>query len=206
MLAASHTLARARFFLEAAEAAATRNEREALGHYLDSAIVFGRSVTFHLQKELAHHPGFDRWYELKQAEMAADPVMGVLKDMRNLILKQRAGRLNKTVHVGIVAELRLTATLDSVVIRARPWCRRSPKILLQDSRAWLRRRWRMAKTKLRPSRPPKARRDRVRVRETFYLEAAGLEDRSAFEVVREYLDKLEGVVIDAGRQFTISGE
>jgi hypothetical protein len=56
--------------------------------YLHSCITAIRSVTFTMQHELAHEPGFKDWYEQRQKELAADPEMAYLKEARNHVLKR----------------------------------------------------------------------------------------------------------------------
>ena len=58
---ARRTLRKARFFAGQAEQSKT-GQREAFETYLEAAIVFGRSVTYHIQKEFKHENGFDDWY------------------------------------------------------------------------------------------------------------------------------------------------
>ena len=45
----------ARFFAAQAVAVSPQ-KRDEFGHFIEAAIVFGRSATFHLQKEYAHAP------------------------------------------------------------------------------------------------------------------------------------------------------
>jgi hypothetical protein len=56
--------------------------------YLHSCITAIRSVTFTMQHELAHEPGFKDWYEPRQQELADDPEMAYLKEARNHVLKR----------------------------------------------------------------------------------------------------------------------
>jgi len=51
-------------------------------YYLSAFLSAFRSVTFFLQKQYAHDARFSSWYPQKQAEMAGDPVMKMLKDRR----------------------------------------------------------------------------------------------------------------------------
>ena len=64
MSTARATLDTARFFCDAAGRAA--DDVEAFRRYLQAAIVFARSVTFHLQKEYSDSAGFkDSWWPQK---------------------------------------------------------------------------------------------------------------------------------------------
>lgn len=62
--------------------------------------VFGRSVTFVLQGlRGVYGEAFDAWYEPRQAELAADPVAGFFKNLRNEVLKE-GGPLGQMWGVG----------------------------------------------------------------------------------------------------------
>jgi hypothetical protein len=52
---------------------------------LEAAIVFGRGVTFHLQKEYRRRPAFECWYCDQQSIMEADPIFKFFRDTRNFI-------------------------------------------------------------------------------------------------------------------------
>jgi hypothetical protein len=55
---------------------------------LNALLTAMRSVTFVLQKQLRHVDGFNAWYEQRQEQMKADPLMRWLVDARNAIEKQ----------------------------------------------------------------------------------------------------------------------
>ena len=57
-------------------------------YYLSAFVSALRSVTFYLQKQYAHEAAFGPWYESKQEEMRADPVLKLLVEKRNLALHQ----------------------------------------------------------------------------------------------------------------------
>lgn len=59
-------------------------------------IVYGRAATFALQGMKHKHPDFGAWYEQKQDEMRADPLMAFFRDLRNQIEKE--GRLTTKLH------------------------------------------------------------------------------------------------------------
>lgn len=48
-----------------------------------------RSVTFYLQAQFRSEPVFEAWYEKKQQEMRGDPLLRMLKDMRDEALHAR---------------------------------------------------------------------------------------------------------------------
>src|SRR2546429_184321 len=53
---------------------------------LTAFISAARSVTYIMQKEYRHRKGFWDWYQLKQDEMRADPLLRFIHDKRNEIL------------------------------------------------------------------------------------------------------------------------
>lgn len=86
--------------------------QEALGEYRDpdafclrvnSLLSAARTVTWILQKELAHEAGFRDWYQVRQEEMKADPLMRWLVGARNMIEKQGDLDLRSTARVSVVA-------------------------------------------------------------------------------------------------------
>lgn len=84
---ARNTLGKARFFLNQAELCET-SDREAFEAYLAAAIVFARSITFHIQKEYRHQPNFENWYSHHEAKMRDDPICKFFIEKRNLIVKE----------------------------------------------------------------------------------------------------------------------
>lgn len=63
-------------------------------YYLSAFVSALRSVTFYLQKQYAHEPAFAAWYEAKQQEMRADPVLRMLVEKRNTVLHQEPFELH----------------------------------------------------------------------------------------------------------------
>lgn len=72
-----------------------------LAHFMEACIVFARSVTLHLQKELAHAD----WYATRQDAMVIEPLFGFFRDRRNYILKE--GRLGVRRTAGVPTHLGL---------------------------------------------------------------------------------------------------
>ena len=54
---------------------------------LNALLSASRSVTFVLQRAMAHVPGFAEWYERKQAHMSEDPAMRFFVKLRNISQK-----------------------------------------------------------------------------------------------------------------------
>lgn len=199
---ARRTVERATFFLERAELCGT-DDRKAFEHFLEAAIVFGRSVTFHLQKEFGHLAGFESWYGEKQAQMASDPVFGFFKDKRNYILKEGPIPVPKTAAVAVTGTITFSSFVEARVTRAKPWYRRRPKIWLEDVRTAIVRpvrRWqyerRLAKKRKQHQQPTP-----TEVHERLHFEEPEWRDRAATDVLREYLLKLERLVAEAESRF-----
>src|SRR4029079_8468340 len=81
---AAALLQTARFGLE--DMVGKRPERRAAG--FRNAVVFGRNVTWALQNLKDAVPEFQAWYEARQEEMRADPLMKYFVEVRNGIEKQ----------------------------------------------------------------------------------------------------------------------
>jgi hypothetical protein len=202
---ARHTLERARFFL--AEARNTRiDDQERLLHFFEAAIVFGRSVTFHLQSQHAHEAGFDAWYGQQQVELMKDSLARFFLEKRNYVLKVGQLAVGKHVDVHIQSTVHLTASVSAVVVRGKPWYRRSPRILIADVlyplrqslHSWRDRRRIAARARARESN------GRVTVTESLRFADEAWQDRSALDLFHEYLDRLEPFVADAEKRFTTS--
>ena len=152
---ASLTLAKARLFLEQARRA-DRNDHHAISTNLEAAIVFCRSVTFHLQSQFAHAPGFDAWYAEQQNILREQRLSRFLLEQRNYVLKVGPAIVNRIVGVSITESAMMHGEITVEVVRGKPWYRRSLKILFEDLvyplrqriRLWReRRRWRAAAKK-----------------------------------------------------------
>jgi hypothetical protein len=61
---------------------------DAFSFELNAFLSASRSVTFVLQKSMAHVPNFDPWYQQRRLQMAADPAMRFFLELRNVSQKQ----------------------------------------------------------------------------------------------------------------------
>ena len=152
---ASLTLAKARLFLEQARRA-DRNDLHTIATNLEGAIVFCRSVTFHLQSQFAHAPGFDTWYKEQQNILREQRLSRFLLEQRNYVLKVGPAIVNRVVGVSITESVMMHDEITVEVVRGQPWYRRSLKILFEELvyplrqriQQWReRRRWRVAAKK-----------------------------------------------------------
>lgn len=197
-LTARRTLEKAWFFVaHAAEAAPT--DREAFIAFLEAAIVFGRSVTLHLQKELAHEPGFADWYAAEKAAMKGEALLTYFRDTRNFILKEGPAGIRKEILVTLPAVAVPIACVEARVIRSAPWYRRSPRILWADLLYPIRRRLRERQRRRRERRLQRETEQRTggSVTERFIFDDSRWRDRPALAVLGEYLGKLDAIVTQA---------
>lgn len=199
---AAQTLGRANFFLDCAQANIT-SDRRAFEHFLEAAIVYGRSVTFHLQKEFSKYSGFDDWYREKQEEMGKDPLFRFFLGKRNYILKEGPVSIQKTIAVTISETVVASDFVEVKVIRGKPWYKRGPKILLEDLRAPLLQKYRKWKYERELSQRRKIRnlQQQTEVSEILHFEEPEWRSRPAMDLVREYLQKLTTVIDEAERRF-----
>ena len=199
---ATITLAKARFFARQASQA-DANDREAITNNLEAAIVFARSVTFHLQSQFAHVPGFDAWYAEKQKQLREDRLGRFLLEQRNYVLKVGPAPVSRSISVSITESLSLTSELSVKVVRGRPWYRRSLKILLEDAtyplREWIRKlqdRW----AKKRAAREAEQNSSAIVLDAMFFTDPEW-EHTPALELLSRQLMSLEGLVLEAEARF-----
>lgn len=200
---ARDTLEQARFFLTRATEVAD-SDRVALGHFLEASIVFGRSVTLHLQKEFAHVEGFAEWYEPQRDRMGRDPLLRFFLEKRNYILKRGRLGVRKTVALSLRSTIQVTASVRIKVKRGTPWYRRSPQILLQDAAAPMRRwvsNWRRL-TRVRSIQAPRD--EETQVRESWHFDDPERRDEPALDLMTQYLDLLDEVVSQAEARFPLA--
>lgn len=131
------TLTRARFFADQAGLSSSA-EREVFETFLESAIVWGRSVTLHIKKQYRHRPGFDSWYSTHETRMREDPVFGFFLNTRNFILKEGPVAVHKNVTLSIQNSTIVVSDFADVRLkRGEAWHQRSIKTLWEDLRTLL---------------------------------------------------------------------
>jgi len=210
-------LDRAWYFL--AQAERTRGDRRTeLGYNLEAAIVFGRAVYHRLQYRAEQGPDADpsyrAWFRAKKEAMSSDQVLEYFRHQRDLTLKQRDIIPVKRVPIQGSVHGHSHVFADLTAVRERPWYRRSPRTLWLDFlslvlRPAQRGRDRAAFRVEEMRAAVRSRRDRVRqwwerrryvpsVRD-YYLDDPEGCDRSAVDLVREYLNRLDKIVAEADR-------
>lgn len=199
---ARRTLQRALFFLTQARSVGVE-DRVSFLHYFESAIVFGRSVTFHLQSEYAHSTGFESWYRGQQERMRADSLARFFVDKRNFVLKEGQLSIGKHADIEIHATVKLSTSVHVLVSRGQPWYRRSSRILVEDMLRPLRGRlneWRKQRHRARAD-MARARGRQATVTQSLRFADETWRDQPALELLERYLRGLEPLVSEAERQF-----
>jgi hypothetical protein len=211
---------RARDFLARAERLTATDRRE-FDDNLQAAIVFGRSVYHYLDSmaEAANaEAGYRAWFRSKKRVLAADAVLEYFRRERDLTLKERTEGVRRRVTLSAHAGAYVSGYAEMRVTRGAPWYRRNPRIIWQDVWAAVTRplkRWRhrVAEGLKRRRRVVRGRisawqarrraaREVPSVREFYFADTDPEgQDRPAVDLVREYLDRLEAVVVEAEASF-----
>lgn len=200
---ARSTIAKARFFLDRADEAGGE-DRFAFGNFLEAAIVFARSVTFHLQKEFAHQPEFKTWYEEHQKSLGQNKLARFLLEQRNYLLKQGPITTHRIIEMSMTESVHMSCSVTIKVIRGAPWYRRSPRILWDDATHPLREWFRSFRTKRDQAKARKLieqNRTPDTIRDHIYFSNDEWKSEPAIELVRRLLIELETVVSQAEQKF-----
>jgi hypothetical protein len=199
---AAQTVGRASFFLDHAEACAS-SDRRAFEHFLEAAIVYARSVTFHLQKQFSNDAGFDDWYRGRQEEMGRDPLNRFLLEKRNYILKEGPVSIRSTISVTISETIVASDFLEVQVIRGKSWYKRSLQILFEDLRAPLLQKYLKWKHEREVARRRKTldAQQQSEISELLHFEEPEWSSRPATDLVREYIRNLTVIVNEAEMRF-----
>ena len=203
---AASTIGKARFFLDCADKAST-NERVSLVNHLEAAIVFARSVTFHLQKEFSHQPEFANWYSEHQKSLAQNQLARFLLEQRNYVLKVGPIATHRVVQMAATVSAHASCSATITVKRGAPWYRRSLRVLWEDAtypvRVWyhhFRERQRLAKDQKQIER----RNPVDTTRDDIYFSHSEWKSEPAIELVRRLLSELEVIVRQAEQKFILA--
>ncbi len=205
---ARSTIAKARFFLDRADEVGTI-ERVAFCNYLEAAIVFVRSVTFHLQKELANQPEFGDWYAEHQKALGQNQLGRFLLEQRNYLLKEGPIATHRVIAMTVTASVHVSGSATVTVVRGAPWYRRSPRILWGDAIYPLRERFHLFRAKRNQAIARKLQEQEFRsdtTRDHIYFSHDEWKSEPAIELVRRLLAELEVIVVQAELKFLHTGD
>ncbi len=206
-LIARETLQKSRFFVSKARDT-TLEQRQEFATFLEAAIVFSRSVTFHLQKELAENPRFDPWYQSWQHRLGASAISRYLLDQRNYVLKEGPLETRRVISMMGTSSIRLRDSVTVTVHRGTPWYRRSLAIIVEDLlrpyREWKRHRLDQLQQKVEARRARKAAKAAARAAVTsdaIYFADEEWSGTPAIDLVEQHLSLLDELVTEAEAVF-----
>jgi len=191
----------ARFFCELAKMAARDGKHEDLTMHVQATIVFGRSVTFAIQKHFSHQPGFDEWYAEKQDCLRKNIVARFLLESRNIILKEGPIPMFKETNIAIHDSVTMVDSVYVKVVRGTPWYRRSARILYEDITRRLRQCLAHLALRISTTPAPATIEPKATIDERYHFDSPELVHRSAFEVLDDYLGLMATLVSEAQTAF-----
>ena len=203
---ARSTIAKARFFLDCADEAG-ENERASFCNHLEAAIVFARSVTFHLQKEFANQPEFANWYAEHQKSLAQNRLARFLLEQRNYLLKEGPIATHRLIQMTVTASVHVSCSATITVIRGAPWYRRPLRILWEDATYPLKetlRRFREERRQARARKLIERNSPLDTTRDHIYFSHDEWKSEPAIELVRRLLSELEVIVRRAELKFIVA--
>jgi hypothetical protein len=210
------TLNKAWLFRNLAARAQTDSDHETFEASLEAAIIFGRSVTFHLQKEFKSTPGFSDWWEAQQNLLGNDPPARYFVQLRNSILKEEPPLVRPTVFASVRSSVKSTSRMTARVetnegLGLRTW--RTIRFAPRWARTYLvnhvRRLNQRISTKTRSGFTRLVLRFRPLAPSPpadFYFADSEWREKSALEYLDGYLTRLEAVVTSAEQKFGIIEE
>jgi hypothetical protein len=207
---ARRTLERARRFLDRAVEAGVQWRTE-FEDDLEAAIIFGKSVDYHLQAEFKHVAGFQAWHDADTRRLKAIPLVRWMVGQRDYAVHTEPLKTHSVWTVNPQGGIRLSGTAIVKVVRGQSWYRRPRRVLWEDlrhsaeerarhARARFSRIWRRA----RPQRaavlarvPPSS----TTTTQAFYFNDRHWGSRPAVDLGREYLNVLDQIVAEAEARF-----
>jgi len=195
VILARDCLEKARFFLEKARVAEAKDQTH-FRYLFETTIVWARSVTFVLQTQYKRVPGFEDWYAKCQDELGRDALSRFFKEQRNFVLKRKSVELRKVTTVTLHVSVQTSVTVKTIY---SPW-RSRLRYFPQDVLAGLRRRVAAFRRWLRSWQYKRQHRRVVTAEHMFFIEEPWTKE-PALGLLEKHLQKLEGIVNDAVRQF-----
>jgi hypothetical protein len=195
------TLGKARFFVDQPSRTHPNNQ-EARINYLEAAIIFMRSVTFHLQKQFAHTTGFNEWYT-QQQRLGTDRLSRYLLEQRNYVLKQGPVNIQRVIELEMPEAISVSQLVSVYITRGEPCYRRPLNILLDDAIYPVRERLHRWHDRRSAMKAAQTRRhfSSGAVRETLFFNEPEWACTPAIDLLRKQLDFLEVIVLEAEARF-----
>jgi len=142
--------------------------------------------------------------------MKKDPIFDFFVIKRNIVLKEGPVEVFRVVRFAGNGKIRFSSFAEINIIRGQPWYRRSPKIIWEDLRMvtikpisrWL---WQY-KTKRKNIQIQKQSKTKVTKTEIngddFFFNDPKWKSRPVFDLLHEYLNKLEQIIVEAEIKFS----
>jgi hypothetical protein len=136
--AGRRTLDTARFYLSLTDAAGLA-DRVVFQRHLETAIVWARSVTFHIQKEYADASGFKSWWSQQQDTLSQDRRAKFFSESRTFVVHKGPLPVRQDTAITVGTGVLVTTEVRVRVVHSTPWYRRSPRdVWRRVHRAFLR--------------------------------------------------------------------
>lgn len=203
---ARDTLNAARRFLRQAGTYGVEDP-EGFAHNVNAAIVFGRSVTWHIQKDYKHDGGFDEWYAGERKVLTQEPLCRFFHESRRIISHQKLTATRRRYSLLLEDGIILMEGHDAEMFIVRPWNRRSFREHWEGVLRRVRKPLTACRIRLhRQIRATKERWTRWTRRDVggsvnLFFDDPAWNETPAFDLVAQYLDILEGVVSRAEKRF-----
>jgi hypothetical protein len=203
---ARQTLDTARFYLAQARVAGA-SDRLLFVRHLQTAVIYARSVTFHLQTEYAH-TGFKAWWAQQEQALRSDRRARFFLETRNFALKEGPLAIRQVTSIVVGGGgLVFSGAATVRMVRGAPWYKRSPRIIWQDTRravlgplrGWQDRR--AEARRIREAHERAAREDGTSVTHELYFLDREWSATPASVLVSEHLDILNTIVGAAETKF-----
>ena len=203
---ARRTLETARFYLSQAETVGLDNRAVFLRH-LETAIIYARSVTFHLQTEHDAVPGFKRWWTQQQEALGQDRRAKFFLESRNFVLKEGSLPVRQDTELTVGSGLLVLSGTTVRLVHSARWYKRSPKIIWRDIRHAVLgplRRWRDRRAeerRIREAKEREARESGATITHELYFRDQEWSATPALTLLSRHLDTLQAIVATAETQF-----
>ncbi len=194
---AQDCLDKARFFSRKARSFES-GDRTEFRYFLETAIVWARSVTFLMKKQYDSVPQFLSFYEQQKGELFNDSLSKFFLEQRNYVLKEGPVSLRKVVFASLHAVARVEGSLEIRVIRGS-W-RSRIRHFLPDIIWTVRQRIAGVKKRL-PQRSHKPTPKDVGITERLYFSQAPWDKEPALDVFDRYLDCLQVLIKKVAERF-----
>jgi hypothetical protein len=197
-------------FFHAAASQAPQAEQVLITRYINAAILFGRHVTFQMQYEYSARAGFEPWYQVIQTGLNSDKLVRFMAEARTAKVHKAPLPINRMIFLAGTSFGGSSARAE-LTVKHNPLYRRGFRSRIEQALGQMKRILRLVATNQRPLMvapplTPPTERPQPKVPESYYFfDHADWRERSAIELVGEYLEKLAAVVNEVETKFPTQG-